>query len=66
MPIETQQLIKDILFCLQSYIYWYDEFQSEETWSAQNNATHFYLRLSERLPMAIEYFRKNHTDSLSV
>lgn len=65
MPIEIQTVLKDIVFNLQAYIHWYDEFASEGYWTAQNNATKFYNRLAELVPEAVEYFRDARCDNLT-
>lgn len=59
MQTTIEQLIKDIVFNLQAYIYWFDEFKTEGLWEAQMKANNFMQRLEELLPQALEYFRNN-------
>lgn len=51
------QIIKDLVFNLQSYIFWNDEYKSEMEYSALSNCTKFYARLQELLPEAMKLVR---------
>lgn len=58
MNTDEQTTIKDLVYNLQSYIFWSEEFKSEGYWDAQNKATDFYNRLKELLPQALNYFKR--------
>ena len=57
-------VIKDLVFNLQSYVFWLDEFHGEETWSALHKANNFYARLKELLPQALKILKSDDFDAL--
>lgn len=58
------QIIKDLVFNLQSYMYWNDEYKTEMEYSALSNSTKFYARLQELLPDALKIVRGQDYDDL--
>lgn len=57
MNTEEQTLFKDIIYNLQAYIYWDEEYKAEGYWDAQQKANKFFFRLKELLPEALNYFK---------
>lgn len=57
METNIEQILKDIVFNLQAYIHWFNEFKTEGMWEAQMKANEFLQRLEELVPLALQYFR---------
>lgn len=64
MAPETQQLFKDIIFNLQAFLYWREQYQLDNQWSNQKNATEHLNRLKELNPQAVEWLRDHDFDDL--
>lgn len=58
MATITNPVIKDVVYCLQAYIFWHDEYLTEHEWTAGKNADKFLHRLHELLPDALELVRE--------
>ena len=56
------QILKDLVFNLQSYIHWNNEYKTEQEYSALSNAVNFYKRLEELLPEALKIVRNDSFD----
>ena len=63
MPDTSSQIIKDLVFCLQSYLYWFDVYESEGEWSALQKETEFRQRLEVLLPKALTIFKHDDFDT---
>lgn len=59
-----KQLFKDIVFNLQSYLYYYELFHTEGDWTYLQKETNFYNRLKELNPKAVEWLHKHDFDEL--
>ena len=64
MDPSMQQIFKDIIFNLQSYIYWKELFSSEGEWTYLKNLTNHYNRLVELNPEAVEWLHDHDFDDL--
>ena len=64
MDPAMQQVFKDIVFNLQSYIYWFEQYHSEGEWTYLKNQTNHYNRLVELVPQAVEWLREHDIDDL--
>lgn len=62
MKIENKVIVKDIVYNLQAYLHWFDEFNSENEWTASKNADTFLQRLRELLPQALEMLKTEDFD----
>lgn len=62
MKIEHKILVKDIVYNLQAYLYWLDEFRAEQEWTASKNADTFLLRLRELLPKGLDMLKTDDFD----
>ena len=56
------ELTKDIIYNLQAYFYWCDEYRTEEEWTALNKSRNFEERLRELLPKALEMLKDDDFD----
>lgn len=59
-----KQLFKDIIFNLQSYLYWSELYHTEGEWTYLKKETDFYNRLLELNPQAVEWLRDHDFDDL--
>lgn len=62
MKPENLVICKDIIYNLQAYLYWYDEFCAEHEWTASKNADTFMERLRELLPKSLEMLKTDDFD----
>ena len=59
-----KQLFKDIIFSLQSYLYWSELYHTVGVWTYLKKETDFYNRLLELNPQAVEWLREHDFDDL--
>ena len=50
---KTPEPIKSLVYCCQSYLFWYDEYESEEYWTALQNQTNFLNRIRALVPQCL-------------
>lgn len=62
MKPENLVICKDIIYNLQAYLHWYDEFSAEHEWTASKNADTFMERLRELLPKGLEMLKTDDFD----
>lgn len=55
-------LVKDIIYNLQAYLHWVDEYQAEHEWTASKNADTFMERLRDLLPEALSMLKTDDFD----
>ena len=54
----STQLVKDLIYNLQSYLYWYDLYTTEQQWTDLKTMSTFEQRLRELLPRALEWVKQ--------
>lgn len=54
MKVHHQILCKDLILCLKSYLFWLDEYKTEQEYSALKNANNFEKRIRDLMPAAEE------------
>ena len=52
-------VFRRMTFLLQSYLYWFNEYQSEGDYSAISNQVDARLKLEDLLPEALEFFKRD-------
>lgn len=59
MPTNIQTTLKDLLYNLQSFLHWHDEYLSSGEWQANKNQNSHLDRVSELLPPVMDYIKHN-------
>ena len=54
----STQLVKDLIYNLQSYLYWVDAYAAEQQWNDMKQVNTFEHRLRELLPKALEWVKQ--------
>lgn len=66
MKPENISITKDLIYNLQAYLHWLDEFKAEQEWTASKNADSFLQRLRELLPEALNMLKTDDFDYICV
>lgn len=62
MKPENISITKDLVYNLQAYIHWYNEYRTEHEWTASKNADSFLQRLIDLLPEALDMLKTDDFD----
>lgn len=55
----TPEPIKSLVYACQAMLHWYDEYHTEQTWTALSNECDFRERIRELVPQCIELLKHN-------
>lgn len=55
----TPEPIKSLVYACQAMLHWYDEYESEQEWTALKNENTFRERIRELVPQCLELLRHN-------
>ena len=55
----STQLVKDLIYNLQSYLYYYDCYAAEQEWTYLRDVNRFEQRLRDLLPRALEWVKQD-------
>lgn len=53
------QPLKDLVFACQSFLYWRDEYYSEQEWTAMKKANDFIARIRDLVPQCIDIIKND-------
>lgn len=59
MPTDIQTSLKDLLYNLQAFLHWREEFLNTGEWQANKNQNSHLNRVSELLPSIMDYIKHN-------
>lgn len=63
MTPELTTQIKDLVYNLERYLYWYDEYESEHEYTALSMERKFMDRLQQLLPPILQALKENDFDA---
>ena len=64
MNEQIQQQLKDLVFNTQSYLHWYDEYNTEGYWECIKKMNNHLERIRELLPVVTVWLREHDFDDL--
>lgn len=62
LDITTSQPVKDLIYACQSFIHYYDEYESEQTWEALKRETDFLNRIRELVPACLDWIKQDRSN----
>ena len=57
-----ETLLKDLLYNMQAYIHWHDEYRCEGEWTCIKNMNNHLERVSELLPQVLSWVNNDELD----
>lgn len=59
LAVSTPQPLKDIVYAVQSYLYWSQLYAEDGLWESMKNAKDFKERMSSLLPQCLDLIKQD-------